>query len=101
MASELDGWMSGVQVLQAAIAECPVPTVVAVGHASDVLVVSRVACRAFATPTEFGLWLREALLRKQARGGEAARARDIETGQMLVKQLEVLSYLTFARPRAQ
>jgi hypothetical protein len=74
-----------------AIAECPVPTVVAVGHATDVLVLNRVACRAFATPTEFGAWLREALLRRQAREVEAARARDIEVGQVLIKQLDALS----------
>lgn len=54
------------------------------------LVLNPVASRAFATPTEFGIWFREALLRKQAREVEAARARDIEAGQMLVKQLEVL-----------
>lgn len=74
-----------------AIVDSPVPAVVAVGHASDVLVLGRVAARAFATPTEFGAWLREALLRKQARAVDAARAKDVEAGRLLVQQIAALT----------
>jgi exonuclease VII large subunit len=72
-----------------AIADSVVPAVVAVGHAGDVLVLGRVAARAFATPTEFGVWLREALLRKQARVVDAARQR--RRGRLLVQQIAVLT----------
>jgi hypothetical protein len=78
------------------IVDSPVPAVVAVGHAGDVLVLGRVAARAFSTPTEFGSWLREALLRRQARAVEAARAQDVEAGRLLVQQLATLSEETRA-----
>lgn len=74
-----------------AVVDSPVPAVVAVGHAGDVLVLGRVAARAFATPTEFGTWLREALLRMQARAAEAARTKDVEAGRLLAQQLAALS----------
>ncbi len=64
------------QVIEA-IASCPVATIAAVGHASDVLVVEQVASRAFATPTHFGMWLRTALQQKRALAAQAEQARQI------------------------
>lgn len=90
------GGGSGVQDLDAAelieaVANCAVPVVVAVGHASDVLVLNGVSARAFETPTAFGTWLREAIHRKRAREVEAARAGDIEAGRVLARQMETLT----------
>lgn len=65
-------------VLLEAVSRCPVPTVVAVGHAVDVLVLEQVASRAFPTPTAFGAWMRSALERKRARATEAAQVRAVK-----------------------
>jgi exodeoxyribonuclease VII large subunit len=72
-------------VLIEAVASCPKPTIVAVGHASDVLVLEQVANKSFPTPTAFGAWLRGALDRKRAQATQAAEARQIKEQSDLAK----------------
>jgi exodeoxyribonuclease VII large subunit len=61
--------------LIAAVASSPVPVLVALGHASDELVVGRVADACFPTPTALGAWLHDVVeeKRRQARQTEEAR----------------------------
>ncbi len=50
-----------------AITSAPTAVAVAVGHASDDLILNRVADQGFATPTAFGTWLRRNLEQKSQR----------------------------------
>jgi hypothetical protein len=71
-----------------AVAACPVPCVVAVGHADDRLVVERVADRALPTPTAAGVWLRTVLREHRAAQARAEEARRITQAGALVKAAE-------------
>jgi exonuclease VII large subunit len=70
-----------------AVAGSPVPVAVALGHASDDLVVGRVADAAFPTPTAFGVWLRSVIEEKRARHIQA------EEGKLLLQSQSVLDQL--------
>ncbi|MDG6913408.1 MAG: hypothetical protein JRN35_10065 [Nitrososphaerota archaeon] len=61
-----------------AVVQSPVPTVVAVGHAIDNLVLEDVACKSFPTPTAFGAWLHAALGRKRAKALDEAKAKEVK-----------------------
>ncbi len=88
------GGGEGVQVLDeeeliGAVASCPVPVAVALGHATDDLVLGRVADASFATPTAFGAWLRRCLEDKRA------RARDVQEAKVVTQSRELLGQLTW------
>jgi hypothetical protein len=73
--------------LIAALASSPVPVLVALGHASDELVVGRVADGCFPTPTALGAWLREVVEDKRR------QARQTEEARLLTKSKELLVQL--------
>jgi exodeoxyribonuclease VII large subunit len=73
-----------------AVAASPVPVAVALGHASDDLVVGRVADAAFPTPTAFGVWLRAVVEEKRARHVQAEEGKVLLQSQSLVEQLRGL-----------
>jgi exonuclease VII large subunit len=60
---------------------------VALGHATDDLVLGRVADASFPTPTAFGAWLRSALEEKRGRARQAAEAEAIVRSQELLGRL--------------
>jgi Exonuclease VII, large subunit len=74
----------------AAVASCPVPVVVALGHAIDRPVLERVADLSFPTPTAFGAWLRAELERKEARAREVEQIRQVERQPGVLGELEAL-----------
>jgi exodeoxyribonuclease VII large subunit len=85
----------GVQVLDddeliRAVAASPVPVAVALGHATDDLVVGRVADASFPTPTAFGAWLRSVVQEKQPRAGLAEEAKLLLQSQAVLEQLRGL-----------
>jgi exodeoxyribonuclease VII large subunit len=55
-----------------AVAAAAVPVAVALGHATDDLVLNRVADVSFPTPTAFGAWLRGVVDEKRDRARQAA-----------------------------
>ena len=65
----------------------PVPVLVALGHATDDLVVARVAEGAFPTPTALGAWLRDTLQQKRLLARQAEEARLVTQSQELLQQL--------------
>jgi exodeoxyribonuclease VII large subunit len=71
-----------------AVASCPVPVLVAVGHADNHLLVERVADRALPTPTAAGVWLRTVLREHRAAQARAEEARRITQAGALVKAAE-------------
>lgn len=75
------------QVLLAA-GSCPVPIVVACGHADDYLLLERVADRAFPTPTAAGAWLRTVLRERQAERVRAQEAQQVAQAGTLAKAVE-------------
>ena len=70
-----------------AVAGSPVPVLVALGHATDDLVVARVADASFPTPTALGAWLREMALAKRV------QARQLEEARLLSESKELLAQL--------
>jgi exodeoxyribonuclease VII large subunit len=70
-----------------AVAGSPVPVLVALGHATDDLVVARVADAAFPTPTALGSWLRQMIEQKRV------EARQVEEAQLLTESKELLAQL--------
>jgi exodeoxyribonuclease VII large subunit len=70
-----------------AVAACPVPVAVALGHATDDLVLGRVADACFATPTAFGAWLRGGLEEKRARARQVQEAEALAGSRDLLAQL--------------
>ncbi len=89
------GGGEGVQVLDdeeliRAVAGSPVPVAVALGHATDDLVLGRVADASFPTPTAFGAWLRSLLEERQARAQEAAQAAVLTQSRDLLEQVKQL-----------
>jgi exonuclease VII large subunit len=88
------GGGEGVHVLDddliRAVAASPVFVAVALGHASDDLVIGRVADANFPTPTAFGAWLRSAVDEKRARHRQVAEGKLLLQSQSLVDQLKGL-----------
>jgi hypothetical protein len=70
-----------------AVAGSPVPVLVALGHATDDLVVARVADASFPTPTALGAWLRDTLQQKRLQERQAEEARLVTQSQELLAQL--------------
>jgi hypothetical protein len=70
-----------------AVAGSPVPVLVALGHATDDLVVARVADSSFPTPTALGAWLRDTLQHKRL------QARQVEEARLLTESKELLQQL--------
>jgi exodeoxyribonuclease VII large subunit len=70
-----------------AVAGSPVPVLVALGHATDDLVVARVADASFPTPTALGAWLRDTLQQKRL------QARQLEEARLLTESRELLQQL--------
>ena len=102
-------------VLIQALVQSPVPTIVAVGHAVDNLVLEDVACKSFPTPTAFGAWLHAALGRKRAQILDEAKAKEVKeqgglaktnaelvvANQKLTETVKVLSQDAEARQKVQ
>jgi hypothetical protein len=61
-----------------AVAAAAVPVAVALGHATDDLVLNRVADVSFPTPTALGAWLRSVVDEKRDRARQAAEAEAVE-----------------------
>jgi exonuclease VII large subunit len=78
------------EALIGAVAACPVPVAVALGHATDDLVLGRVADGCFATPTAFGAWLRGCLEEKRTRARAVQEAEVVTHSQELLGQLAKL-----------
>jgi hypothetical protein len=78
-----------------AVASSPVPVLVALGHASDDLVLGRVADACFPTPTALGAWLRE------AGEGKRAHARAVEEARLLSESRELLGQLGQSQARSR
>jgi exonuclease VII large subunit len=70
-----------------------VPVLVALGHASDELVVGRVADACFPTPTALGAWLRDVVEDKCRRARQAEEARLLTESKDLLAQLGRLQAL--------
>jgi exonuclease VII large subunit len=70
-----------------AVASSPVPVLVALGHASDELVVGRVADACFPTPTALGAWLRDVVEDKRRQAWQAEEARLLTESKDLLAQL--------------
>jgi len=73
-----------------AVARSPVPVAVALGHATDDLVLGRVADASFPTPTAFGSWLRSLLERRRDLEREAALAEEVGRSCDLMGRLDGL-----------
>ena len=73
--------------LIAAVASSPAPVAVALGHATDDLVVARVADAGFPTPTALGAWLRSAL------DDRLARRRQLQESELLLGSQSALDRL--------
>ncbi len=63
---------------------------VALGHATDDLVLGRVADASFPTPTAFGAWLRSLLEERQSWAQEAAQAAVLTQSRELLEQVRRL-----------
>ncbi len=70
-----------------AVASSPTPTVVALGHATDRLVLDRVADASFPTPTAFGVWMRNTLEQMLAHRRQAEEVRQFGQAKDLQAQL--------------
>ena len=70
-----------------AVAGSPVPVLVALGRATDDLVVARVADASFPTPTALGAWLRDTLQQKRLQARQLEEARLITESRELLQQL--------------
>src|SRR5262245_9405853 len=70
-----------------AVASSAVPVLVALGHASDDLVVARVADTSFPTPTALGSFLRQTAEARRLRARQAEEARLLAQSQELLGQL--------------
>ncbi len=73
-----------------AVAASPVPVAVALGHATDDLVLGRVADINFPTPTAFGGWLRSVVDEKRSRERQVADAELLLHSQAILDQLRGL-----------
>src|SRR5262245_35790010 len=73
-----------------AVARSPVPVAVALGHASDRLVLDEVADSSFPTPTAFGAWVKNTLEQRRAHLRQAEEAKAVEGAQGLKAQLQAL-----------
>jgi hypothetical protein len=87
------GGGEGVNVLDGeglidAVAASPVPVAVALGHATDDLVLGRFADPCFPTPTAFGAWLRSRLEQKHRHARDVAEAEAVSGSQELLGRLE-------------
>jgi exodeoxyribonuclease VII large subunit len=76
-----------------AVASSLVPVVVALGHASDELVVGRVADACFPTPTALGAWLRDVVEDKRRQARQTEEARLLTESKDLLAQLGRLQAL--------
>jgi hypothetical protein len=79
--------------LIAAVASSPVPVLVALGHASDELVVGRVADVCFPTPTALGAWLWDVVEDKLRQARQTEEARLLTESKDLLAQLGRLQAL--------
>jgi exonuclease VII large subunit len=70
-----------------AVASSPVPVAVALGHASDDLVLGRVADASFPTPTAFGAWLRSVLEDRRTQDLRAEEAGLLLQSRVILVQL--------------
>ena len=70
-----------------AVAAAAVPVAVALGHATDDLVLNRVADVSFPTPTALGAWLRSVVEEKRDRARQVAEAEVVERAGGLMEQL--------------
>jgi exodeoxyribonuclease VII large subunit len=89
------GGGEGVQALDddeliGAVVRSPVPVAVALGHATDDLVLGRVADASFPTPTAFGAWLRSLLVRRRDLEREAVLAGEVSRSRDLLRRLDEL-----------
>jgi exodeoxyribonuclease VII large subunit len=91
---DLDG-----DALIAAVAGSPVPVLVALGHATDDLVVARVADAAFPTPTALGSWLRQVVEQKRFETRQVEEARLLTASKELLAQLGQVQALRAALAR--
>jgi exodeoxyribonuclease VII large subunit len=80
-----------------AVASAPVPVLAAVGHATDDLVLARVADASFPTPTALGAWLRETVEQRRLHERRLEEARLLSGVESLVegvRQLEAAKRAT-------
>jgi exodeoxyribonuclease VII large subunit len=84
-----------------AVAAAAVPVAVALGHATDDLVLNRVADVSFPTPTALGAWLRGVVEEKRDRARQAQEAEAIEKAGGLMEQLGRLQKVQAALVRWQ
>jgi exonuclease VII large subunit len=73
-----------------AVASSPVPILAALGHATDDLVLARVADARFPTPTALGVWLRETVEAKRVQVRLAEEARLLTESRDLLTRLDRL-----------
>jgi exonuclease VII large subunit len=71
----------------------PVPVLVTLGHASDDLVVGRVADGCFPTPIALGAWLRDVIEDKRRQARQTEEARLLAASKDLLAQLGRLQAL--------
>src|SRR5262245_30052899 len=76
--------------LISAVASSPVPVLVALGHATDDLVVARVADASFPTPTALGAFLRQTVEQRRAHRLEVEEAKLLTGSRELLGQLSQL-----------
>jgi hypothetical protein len=88
-----------VQELIGAVAAAAVPVAVALGHATDDLVLNRVADVSFPTPTALGAWLRSVVEEKRDRARQVAEAEAVERADGLMEQLGRLEKVQAALAR--
>jgi exonuclease VII large subunit len=79
--------------LIADVASSLIPVLVALGHASDELVVGRVADASFPTPTALGAWFREVVEDKRRQARQTDEARLLTESKELLIQLGRLHVL--------
>jgi exonuclease VII large subunit len=82
-------------------ASAVVPVAVALGHATDDLVLNRVVDVSFPTPTALGAWLRSVVEEKRDRARQVAEAEAVERASGLMDQLGRLQKLQAALVRWQ
>jgi hypothetical protein len=71
-----------------AVATSPTMTATALGHATDLLMLDKVADFSFPTPTAFGVWLRNTVEQKRAREQEVRQASALQEARTFQQQLQ-------------
>jgi exodeoxyribonuclease VII large subunit len=75
-----------------AVAGSPVPVLVALGHATEDLVVVRVADLSFPTPTGIGRWLRDTIEHKRLQVRRVEEARLLTQSEEVLRRLDRLTH---------